>query len=153
MTLVNEMQVDVDRIKDLEMTYIDGHWLIYPGVSGGGPFCYGYTNEFRRFTDDWGYRHPADAFLSERYKKHMMRSFIRIHRAFFVYDWGMEKWTTMYADAIFESHEATVEEFSDYIKGYKPFLFMHYFQIPYIKRMAKRIIHSTRKMIIAGYNR
>ena len=142
--LVNEMQVDVDRIEDLELTYIDGHWLIYPGFSGGGPFCYGYTKEFRRFTDDGGYRHPADYYLSDKYKKHILKCFLKVHRAFFAYDWGLETWTTMYADAIVESHEDTVQEFADYIKGNKPFLLRHYFQIPYIKRMVKRLIMSGR---------
>lgn len=144
MTLINEMQVDVDRIKDLDLTYIDGHWLIYPGVSGGGPFCYGYTKEFSKFTDDCSYQHPNRYFLSEKYKKHILRSFLKVHKAFFVYDWGMEKWATMYSEAIFESHEATVQAFSDYIKGNKPFILKHYFQIPYIKRMLKRLINQKR---------
>ena len=144
MTLINEMQVDVDRIKDLDLTYIDGHWLIYPGVSGGGPFCYGYTEEFRRFTNDYSYRHPADSFYSENYKKSILRRFLKAHRVFFGYDWGMESWTTMYAEALVESHESTVQEFSDYIKGIKPFMLQHYFQIPYIKRMIKRWIMKLR---------
>lgn len=144
MTLINEMQVDVDRIKNLDVTYIDGHWLVYPETSGGGPFLYGYTQEFRKFTKDFNYKHPDIRFLSERYKKQCLRNFIKTHRSFFVYDWGMEKWTTIYADALVESHEATVIEFSDYIRGDKPFMFVHYFQLPYIKRMIKRTLNSIR---------
>lgn len=144
MTLINEMQVDVDRIKDLDLTYIDGHWLIYPGVSGGGPFCYGYTKEFRKFTNDCNYQHPNSYFFSEKYKKQCLRHFLKIHKVFFGYDWGMEKWATMYSEAIFESHEATVQEFEDYIKGNKPFFVKHYVQIPYIKRMIKRLIIQKR---------
>lgn len=138
--LINEMQVDVDRIKDLDLTYIDGHWLICPGLSGGGPFCYGYTKEFRRFTKDCEYQQPNSVFLSEKYKKHILKNFLKVHRAFFAYDWGMESWTTMYAGAIVEAHDSTVQEFSDYIKGVKPFMLQHYFQIPYMKQMIKRII-------------
>ena len=55
-SLINEMQIDVDRIKDLEVIYIDGHWMFYPGLSGGGPFCYGYTKEFKEFTKDFEYQ-------------------------------------------------------------------------------------------------
>lgn len=143
MTLINEMQVDVDRIKDLDLTYIDGHWLIYPGMSGGGPFCYGYTKEFRKFTDDYKYEQPDSYFLSEKYKKRILRRFIKVHKTFFVYDWGMEKWATMYSEAIVESHEETVQEFYDYIKGNRPFLLKHYFQVPYIKRMVKRLINYS----------
>lgn len=144
MTLINEMQVDVERIRDLELTYIDGHWLIYPGVSGGGPFCYGYTKEFRKFTNDYEYQHPNNYFLTEKYKKHTLKNFLKVHKAFFVYDWGFEKWATMYAEAIVESHDDTVEEFFDYIKGYKPFLVKHYFQLPYIKKFIKRLIIRKR---------
>ena len=144
MTLINEMQVDVDRIKDLDLTYIDGHWLIYPGVSGGGPFCFGYTAAFRKFTNDHRYQHPDERFLSEKYKRDCLRRFMKAHRSFFGYDWGMEKWTTIYAEALFESHEDTVLEFADYIRGIKPFMFKHYFQLSYVKHMIKRVLSKRR---------
>lgn len=69
---------------------------------------------------------------------------MKTHKIFFGYDWGMESWATMYADAIVESHEATVQEFADYIRGNKPFMLKHYFQIPYIKRMVKRLLLQKR---------
>lgn len=144
MTLINEIQVDVDRIKNLDLTYIDGHWLVYPGVSGGGPFLYGYTKEFNKFTNDREYQHPDSGYFADKYRKHVLRKFLKTHKAFFVYDWGMEKWATMYADAIVEAHEDTVQEFYDYIKGNKPFLLKHYFQIPYIKKGIKRFVYQKR---------
>ncbi len=137
--LINEMQVDVDRIKNLNVTYIDAHWLIYPGVSGGGPFLYGYTNQFRKFTNDSNCLCPDEHFLSEKYKKKCLKNFMKAHKSFFGYDWGMEKWNIIYADAMYEAHEDTVQEFSDYIKCIKPFTFKHYFQIPYIKKIIKRL--------------
>lgn len=87
---------------------------------------------------------PNDYYLSEKFKRQCLRLFLKTHRAFFGYDWGMEKWTTMYVEAIFEAHEATVDEFEDYIKGNKPFLLKHYFKISYIKKMVKKLLCRRR---------
>ena len=65
---------------------------------------------------------------------------MKIHRKIYGYDWGLEGWASIYAEALVEAHEATVKEFYDYIKGIKPFLWKHYFQLPYIKRMIKALI-------------
>lgn len=140
MTLINEMQVDVDRIKNLDITYIDGHWLIYPGISGGGPFCYAYTRQFRAYSRDNGYLDVDEVYLSAKYKKTCIRRFLKVHREFFGYDWGMEKWTTIYAKALYEAHQETVEDLKEYICAEKPFLIRHYFQISYIKHAVKRIL-------------
>ena len=144
MPMINEIQVDVDRMKDLDVTYIDGHWLIYPGFAGSGPFCYGYTDEFSRFSIDYGYQHPSGYFLSEKYKKFCLKRFLKLHNRFFGYDWGMERWSIIYAEALLESHEDTVHAFFDYIKGNKPFLFHHYFQISYIKKKIKHLVKKAR---------
>ncbi len=140
MTLINEMQVDVDRVKDLDITYIDGHWLIYPGSSGGGPYCYAYNRQFRAYARDNHFFDVDNTFVSNKYKKKCIKRFIKIHRAFFSYDWGMERWTTIYAEALCEAHRETVEDLKEYICGEKPFLIRHYFQISYIKRAIKRLL-------------
>ncbi len=138
--LINEMQVDVDRIKDLNVTYIDGNWLIYPGLSGGGPFCYAYTRQFDAYAKDNDMKKPDLYYLSDQYKKRSLRRFLKVHQNFFAYDWGMEKWTTIYAKEIYEAHEETVEDLYDYIAGIKPFIPEHFFRLSYIKKAMKQTI-------------
>jgi len=138
--LINEMQIDVDRIKDLDTTYIDGHWLIYPGLSGGGPFCYAYTRQFAKFTSDYKFEDPDRFYTSNNYHKKCLRNFIKTHKAFFGYDWGMEEWATIYAKEICEAHKETVEDLNEYITRRKPFLLKHYLQLHYIKRIIKRLM-------------
>lgn len=138
--LINEMQVDVDRIKDLDATYIDGNWLIYPGLSGGGPFCFAYTRQFKSYTKDFGFKDPDNYFTSNKYLKKCLRRFIKIHKRFFAYDWGMEEWTTIYAKELYEAHKETIEDLKGYISGKKPFMWWHYFTMTYIKQTIKRLL-------------
>lgn len=58
------------------ITYVDGHYTIYP-TNAGGACILGFTEEFERFTRDNGYNYPSDVFTSPEYLKESFETYCR----------------------------------------------------------------------------
>ena len=73
LVISDDNQTDVNRMKELDVTYIDANIPVYT-IDFVGPFIMGYTQELERFARDRGYAAPDDKYLT---KKHYKQCFVK----------------------------------------------------------------------------
>ena len=138
-TTVNEIQANLDIICGLNVTYIDGHYSIYPVSAGYGPYIFGYTSCFEKFTEDLGNTVP-EFYCADKYYKRAIRKYLQEYRRAYGFFCGMEEWQLMYTDAHYEAYVDSLSVFGQYLNGTVPFWGRDYFRPHYLKQIVKRII-------------
>lgn len=141
--LNNEIQVDINRIKNFNTTYIDANIPIYPIDLGLGPFIIANNNLLQAFTENNGYRSVSKKYSSDNYLKHLFKLYMKCYRKFYAYNWYMEHWMLNSYDYIREGYEAGFQYYGKFLIGKKPFLLKHYFDIQYLRRNAIDFILSN----------
>ncbi len=137
--LIVDWQIYVNLMKELNVTYIDGHLSLYP-VPMVGPFIMGYTDCMEKFSADNGYLPPDDHYIS---KKHYHRCFSRYMKSYQKsqrYHWFIQDYLINEMDYHAEAYEYSRTFFEEYLNGSRPFLWHHYFEFHYWKQFIKRIL-------------
>ena len=132
-------QVDVNRIRDLNVVYIDAHYPLYP-VDFTGPIVLGYTPELARFAQDRGYQPPDGKYLTERRKKECFVHYMKAYADLYRYNWYEDDWFAPFAASLYEGFRAGHAYFADYLDGKKPFRWHHYLEFHYWKQFIKRLL-------------
>jgi hypothetical protein len=78
-TIVNDAQTSIDRVRELNTKYIDGHLTIFPIYTGAGPFFLYHTPCFEKYTDDMGYLSPLPKYKSTIYLKKYLEHYLKIY--------------------------------------------------------------------------
>lgn len=138
-SIVTEIQTDVDRMKDLDVTYIDAHYTIYPVSGGYGPYILAFNRWLKQYSLDQGYLPPSKVYLSKKYLKACFRQYMRVYRQAYGYKWGMEAWQLQYAEALFEAYKESSEVFKPYLEMTEPFTWKQYSNWRYIKQKIHQI--------------
>ena len=87
---INEIQVDVDKIKQLQVTYIDGFYTIYPVGAGYGPYYLAYNEYMCKYAQDNALLAPSPQYLLEKYTRTCVAKYMRIYRRNYGYKWAIE---------------------------------------------------------------
>ena len=135
----NEIQVDVNTAKNLDVTYIDANISLY-STTMSGPFILGYNKQLQKFAESYQMLPPSKKYLSKYYLFSCFKKYMKAYRKEYSYRFFMEDWYTGFADCIWEAYKESYIMFSDYLSGNKPFLPIHYFQWHYLKQFIKRIL-------------
>lgn len=135
----DDNQTDVNRIRELDVTYIDANMPIY-SVNFVGPFIMGYTEQLQRFAADQGYTAPDEKYLTERYRKQCFVRYMKAYEDLYNYRWFMEDWFAQFAESLYEGFQAGLTYFGDYINRKKPYRWYHYFEFHYWKQLIKRLL-------------
>ena len=138
-TINDDNQVDVNRIRELQVVPIDANIPIYP-INFVGPFIMGYTPELQRFAEDNGYAAPNPKYLTEKYLKGCFINYMKAYKDLYRYNWFMYDWYDEFADTMIEAYKVGHSYFGDYLDGKKPFLWHHYFELHYFKQFVKRLL-------------
>lgn len=138
--LNNKVQIDVNKMKKLDVTYIDANICLYPVELAYGPFIYAFNNQLRRFTEDNKYLPPDESFTQEKYKKYLFKNYLRQYKKEHNLCWYMDNWMLKFTDSLYEAYSDGESYFQDYMKGNKCIFWYQYFSIDYIKKLIKRII-------------
>ena len=138
-TINDDNQVDINRIRQLQVVPIDANIPIYP-INFVGPFIMGFTAELQRFAEDNGYVAPDDKYLTEKYLKKCFVRYMKAYKDLYRYNWFMYDWYDQFADTMIEAYQAGHAYFGDYLDGKKPFLWHHYFELHYFKQFIKRLL-------------
>lgn len=138
--LNNEIQADLNLIKNLDVTYIDANLAVYPINLGQGPFVLSYLGKLQVFAKDNGYVPPNKKYYTDKYIKKSFKLYMKFYRRYYQYTWFEMDWMIEYTDYIYEAYKDSLNYFGDYLYGIKPFKFQHYFQIKHIKGSIKRFI-------------
>lgn len=132
-------QVDVNRIRDLNVVSIDANIPIYT-IDFGGPFIMGYNENLEQYAKDHGYVPPDGKYLT---KKHFRKCFIQYMKAYedlYHYNWFMEAWYAPFTDYLWEAYQAGHKWFGAYLDGDLPFRWYHYFEFHYWKQFVKHAL-------------
>ena len=140
--LNNEIQVDVNIIKRLDVVYIDANIAIYPISLGYGPFIMSYKGMLEKYTDDKKYSSPDIKYYEDKYLKKCFIKYMRAYRKAYNYNWFMEDWMIKYTDYLREAYLDGEKYYGAYLNGSKPFKYRHYFQFNYIKQIIKRVLRK-----------
>lgn len=141
--LNNDFQVNVNRMRQLQATYIDANIPVYT-VDMCGPFIMGYTDCMERFAQDNQLLPPEEKYRTERYYKDCFVKYMKSYQDMYRYHWYMDGWYAEFADYLYEAYEAGRVYFADYLDGKKPFLWHHYFEFHYWKQFVKRFLKIQR---------
>ena len=139
LVISDDNQTDVNRMRQLQVTYIDANIPLYP-IDFVGPFIMGWTPELERFAKDQGYQPPDVQYLT---KKHYKKCFVRYMKSYwdlYQYNWFQDDWYGPFADSLYEGYKAGHSFFADYLDGRRPFLWHHYLEIQYFKQLVKRLL-------------
>lgn len=138
--LNNEIQLDVNRIKYLNVTYIDANLGVYPVSVGYGPFFVAYNQQMDAFAKDRGYCSPDSKYLSRSTTKKEYAAYMKEYRRCYMDQWFMLDWMIKYTDCLYEVYTDSQKYFADFTSGHRPFAFHHYFMPRYWKQFVKRLL-------------
>lgn len=139
LTINVDNQVGINRIMDLDVTYIDAHIPIYP-VDFAGPIIMGYTDCLQRFAADRGYQPPDGRFLTEKHYRKCFIKYMKAYEDLYNYNWFMFDWYAPLTESLIEGFRAGQTYFGDYLNRRKPFRWYHYLEFHYWKQFIKRLI-------------
>lgn len=141
--LNNDHAVDICRIRELDVTYIDANIPIYT-VDFAGPYIVAYNDNAQRFAADRGYAAPDTEYTSERFLNKCFKQYMASYKDLYGYRWYMADWYEPFVDYLREGYAAGYACFRDYLDGNKPFRWHHYFEFHYWKQFIKRLIKRVR---------
>ena len=135
----DDNQVDINRMRQLNVTYIDANIPIYT-IDCAGPYIMGYTDCMQRFTNDRKYLPPDSQYLTKQHYKKCFVKYMKSYQDLFRYNWFMHEWYAPFAESLYEGYQAGHAFFGEYLDGSRPFLWHHYFEWHYFKQFIKRIL-------------
>lgn len=139
LVISDDNQTDVNRMRQLQVTYIDANIPIYP-IDFVGPFIMGYTDCMQRFAADNGYAPPDEDYLTEKHDKRCFVRYMKCYEDLYQFNWFMQDWYTPLTDSLYEGFQAGQAYFGDYLNRKKPFRWYHYLEFHYWKQFIKRIL-------------
>lgn len=135
----DDNQTDVNRMRELDVTYIDANIPVFP-TDFVGPFIMGYTDCLQRFARDRGYAPPDSQYLTARHYKQCFRRYMDAYIDLYNYNWFMADWYGPFADSFYEGFQAGRVYFADYLDRKKPYRWHHYLTFHYWKQFIKRLL-------------
>lgn len=137
--IIDDWQPSVNRIKELQTTYIDANIPLYT-VPMTGPFIMGYQDIVERYARDNGLVPPDARFLTRNYFRSCFVGYMKSYQDLYRYQWFMEEYLLTEMDYHLEAYEYGAQFYREYLDGSRPFRWHHYFEIHYWKQWIKRIL-------------
>lgn len=139
LVISDDNQTDVNRMRELQVTYIDANIPVYT-IDFVGPFIMGYTDCMQRFAADNGYAAPDAEYLTEKHYKRCFVKYMNSYEDLYNYNWFMCYWYAPFTESLIEGFQAGQVYFGDYLNRKKPFRWYHYFEFHYWKQFIKRLL-------------
>ena len=139
LVISDDNQTDVNRMRQLQVTYIDASIPLYP-VDFVGPLIMGYTDCLQRFAKDNGYEAPDDQYLTKKHDKRCFVKYMKAYEDLYNYNWFMADWYAPFAPSLYEGFQAGQAHFGDYLNRKRPYRWYHYLEFHYWKQFVKRLL-------------
>ena len=149
--MINHFLIDINRLKNFDITYIDAYLFISPTVSGRGPYLYFYRGMLEKYIEDNKMKPCDKCYFKESYLKKCMKQYFRMRYRLERFRWILTKDNLIALDCMHEAYRDTWKYVGDYIVGWKIcFLFQlsENFRIRYrthclkIQSKWKKIFHN-----------
>nr|WP_027872127.1 glycosyltransferase family 61 protein [[Eubacterium] cellulosolvens] len=144
--LNNEIQAEINNMKDLNVTYIDANLPIYSINLGWGPFIMAYDGPLKEYTEKNGLLPPSQEYIERRYMNKLFVKYMKAYEKEYRYKWYLDDWAIKYTDYLREGYAAGFNYYQDYLSGLRPFLFRHLFMVHYWKKGVKRMLGKLHLM-------
>lgn len=141
--LNNDYQIGINIAKKLITTYIDANLAIYSVEIGYGPFIIAFRGQLEKFTKDNNWVFPSSKYTSKRYLDKLYKRYMKQYKRNYSSRWILEDWMIPHIDYLREAYLDSEAFFHDFIYGIRPYRFIQFFQIRYIKNFIKRIIRRV----------
>ena len=138
----NRFQPGIDKMMDLDISYIDANYTIYSVCAGLGPFLYDYTPQLYAFAEDNGYEVPRRGIL-----KHQLRKYVKRYRRFYRYQWYMSEWLVGCTPLMRESYNDAMLEYGVWLRGDKMLFASDYINIWQILRKTKNWVVKIKRTL------
>ena len=141
LTMNNDFQVDFNRMKSFDVTYIDSNLALYP-VDFSGPSIIYYNGLLKKYAEDNQLQPPDNEYCKQKYYDKCFKKYFKAYRKKYGYQWFMMDWYIKYNHIgyIYEAYEDGANVFREYISGVRPVFFFQRFMWRYIKQYIKRLI-------------
>lgn len=113
-----DYQVQINMIKDLDVTYVDVCFPIYP-TNLAGPLILGYTKQMKSFAYYYGYHLSVKR--SVKKTRQTFAAYMKAYQGEYQFGWFSMDWYFPRYSAIYEGYLDSIEVFGDYLLGRKPF--------------------------------
>ena len=123
----NEIQVDINRMKNTSADYIDANIPIYSVNIGAGPFIMAYNKYLEHYTANRNMIPPDSKYCSNRYLIKMFKGYMHRYYHTYGFQWFMEDWCVKHTDMLREGYKDGFQYFGDFLAGYKAFRLKHCF--------------------------
>lgn len=137
----NEIQVDINRMKNASVDYIDANIPIYSVHIGAGPFIMAYNKYLEHYATDRKMTPPDSKYRSNKHLKKMFKCYMHRYYHNYGFQWFMEDWCVQHTDMLREGYKDGFQYFGDFLTGYKPFRLKHYFSTHLWKLKLQKIAH------------
>lgn len=114
----NDFQVDVNKMMNLDVTYIDAHVPIY-SVQVGGPFIMGYTELLESYAKQNNMIPPDSKYCTKHYWKRCFVKYMRSYKYHYYHQWYVPDWYIQFAEELWEGYQAGEKYYGGYLTGHK----------------------------------
>lgn len=100
----NPCQIEINKMKKLEVSHIDANLSFWPVTYGPGPFIYWCNSKLKEFSEKEKFdMSPLDEFKSVEYLKSLVNSYLSCyHKPGSRWEWAMEELKEAYAESMEE---------------------------------------------------
>lgn len=135
----NEIQVDINRMKNLSVEYIDANIPIYSVNVGQGPFIMAYSKPLELYTIEKKMNPPDSKYRCNKCLKKLFKGYMRCYNEMYRFQWIMADWCVKYTNTLREGYDEGFYFFGEYLNGCKPYCLSHYLGIYFWKQKIKKI--------------
>ena len=138
--VINPTQQAIDIIRDADVTYIDGHYMIYPVNQSSGPYFLAYNKYLKKYADARGYSDPSSKYIAEAHIRKNLNTYFNTYKQEHYYLWGIEGWELRCADTIYEAYCESLDELKPFLSGDRIFRVGQVFEFRFIKKAIKKLL-------------
>lgn len=130
--MVNEYEIDIQRIKELDATYVDAFSYLYM-TDLIGPNLYMMNEHMQRYLQEKGLRMPDETYLTQAYKVGLLKQYLKCYHRIYGRQWRMLRYYETQTDVLYEAYLETEKEFYEYLVEKKPIFFKEYFDTNFLR--------------------
>ncbi len=117
----NDFQFYISIMKALNSTHVDATNPIYIVNQGIGPCIFGYNAYLQSFADKNNYLPPSDKYLTDKYKRKCLKTYMRTYKNFYSYQWYMPEIYYDFIEVLHEAYKDGFNEYREYLNGTRLF--------------------------------